>query len=99
MLRACQYIQDELLGGKQPTKTPVMTTKYNPGNPDLKQFIHGNWNVIENSNDCAPTFPEKSIIGFKRLPNLRDMLTNASISYPPREKEACKIMPNHCTRL
>ena len=50
MLRECQNTQDELLEvkHKEATKTPVMTTKYNPGNPDLKQFIHGNWNIIEN---------------------------------------------------
>ena len=27
------------------------------------------------------------------------MLTKASISYPPKEEEAHKIIPNHCTRL
>ena len=101
MLRASQFSQDELLEvkTKEPTTTPVRTTKYNPGNPDIKEFIHGNWNIIQHSNDCATTFPDKPIIGFKRLPNLRDMLTKASISYPPKEMETRKIMPNHCTRL
>ena len=101
MLRACKYTQDELLEvkTKELTKVPVMTTKFNPTNPNIKDFIHGNWNIIENSNDCAQTFPEKPIIGFKRLPNLRDMLTKASISYPPPEIDIKQIIPTHCTRL
>ena len=46
------------------------------------------------------TSPPVSLFGsvVLRLPNLRDMLTKASISYPPKEMETCKIMPNHCTR-
>ena len=89
MLRACKFTQDELLDvkTKEPTKVPVMTTMFNPTNPDIKKFIYGNWNIIENSIDCAQTFPEKPIFGFKRLPNLRDILTKASISYPPAENE------------
>ena len=100
MLRACKFTQDELLDvkTKEPTKVSVMTTMFNTTNPDIKKFIHGNWNIIENSNDCAQTFPEKPIIGFKRLPNLRDILTKASISYPPAENETRKIIPTHCTR-
>ena len=35
----------------------------------------------------------------RNIPNLRDILTNTSISYPLKEQEARKIMPNHCTRL
>ena len=35
-----------------------------------KKFIHGNWNIIENSDDCAQTFSEKPIIGFKSCQSL-----------------------------
>ena len=76
-----------------------MTTKYNPQNPNIKDYIHSNWNIIQHSNDCSSTFPDKPIIGFKRLPNLRDILTKASISYPPTKEEAKNIIPKHCTRL
>ena len=101
MLRACKFTQDELLvfKTKEPTNVPVMTTRFNPTNPDIKKFIHENWNIIDNSNDCYQTFPEKPIVGFKRLANLRDILTKASISYPPPEIETKKIMPTHCTHL
>ena len=75
-----------------------MITKYNPRNPNIKGFIHDKWNIIQHSNDCD-TFPDKRIIGFKRLPNLRDMLTKATISYPPSNMEPKKPIPTHCTRL
>ena len=101
MLRACKFTQDELLDvkTKEPTNLPIMTTRFNPTNPDIKKFIHESWNIIDNSNDCSQTFSKKPIVGFKRLQNLRDILTKASISYPPPEIETRKIIPAHCTRL
>ena len=92
MLRACKFSQDDLLEvkTKESVSTPVMTTKYNPQNPNIKGFIHDNWNIIQHSNDCASTFPDKPIIGFKRLPNLRDILTKASISYPQKRNGSQK---------
>ena len=82
MLRASRFTQNDVLEvrTKEPNTTPVMTTKYNPRKPNIKGFIHDNWNIIQHSNDCANTFPDKPIIGFKRLPNLRDLLTKATIS-------------------
>ena len=62
-----------------------MVTKYNPTNPDIHGFTQNNWNIIEQSNDSVHTFSDKPIIGFRRLPNLRDILTTASLSYPPQE--------------
>ena len=53
--RAYKFTQDELLDvkTKEPTNVPVMTTRFNPTNPDIKKFIHENWNIIDNSNDCS----------------------------------------------
>ena len=101
MLRAAKHSQKELLvvNRKQEVKTPVMVTKYNPMNPDIRGFIHNNWNIIEHSNDCVHTFSERPIVGFRRLPNLRDILTNASISYPEREEQKKQLIAKHCTRL
>ena len=88
-----------------------MTTRYNPGNPSIKGFIHDNWNIIQHSYDCSNTFPDMPIIWFIRLTNLRDMLTKTSISYPPSniysppQKSPKKLIPPkktktiHCTRL
>ena len=101
MLKAAKFTQDELLTVKQKpkTKTPVMVTNFNPSNPDIKQFIHSNWNIIEHSNDCVNTFKEKPLVGFRRLPNLRNLLTRAQISYPPSNIQKRTIRPTYCTRL
>ena len=90
ILRARKFSQYDLLEvkTKEPVTTPVLTKKYSPQNPNIKNLIHNNWNIIQHSNDCASTFPDKAIIAFKRLPNLRDILTKASISYPQKEMEA-----------
>ena len=101
MLRACKYSQDELLeiNTKEQTNVPVMTTKYKPSNPNIKNYIHLNWNIIQISIDCTDTFSHKPTIAFKILPNLRDMLTNATISFTTKEIMTKKLIPNHCTRL
>ena len=63
----------------------------------LEEYI--NWSIIEYSNDCTQTFPVKPVISFKRLPNLENKLTKASISFSPKEIETRKIMPDQCSRL
>ena len=101
MLRPARHSQKDLLTVKQKEeiKTPVMVTKFNPTNPDIRGFIHNNWNIIEHSNDCVHTFSDKPIVGFRRLPNLRDILTSASITYPALEAPIKQPIAKHCTRL
>ena len=83
--RASKFTQDELLDVKEknPTTTPVMVTNYNPSSPNIEEIIHKNWNIISNSADCGPIFTTKPIVGFRRLPNLRVMLTSSTTVYPP----------------
>ena len=101
MLKASKFTQDDLLQviTKSPVDTPVIVTTYNPNNPDIKGFIHRNWNIIEHSNDCSSTFQQKSLIGFKRLPNLRNLLTKAEIDYPPTIQVTPNIQSTICSRL
>ena len=72
--RAARYTQDDLLEIKHKTQvnTPVMVTNFNTCNPNIKDIIHRNWNIISNSADCGNLFNSKPIVGFRRLPNLRD---------------------------
>ena len=100
-LKACAFTQDELLvvKNKEIIDTPVMVTTYNPNNPDIKGFIHDNWNIIEHSNDCPRTFKDKPLVGYKRVPNLRNLLTKAEIAYPPTTQNISVIKPSICTRL
>ena len=44
-------------------------------------------------------FKDKPVIDFRRLPNLRDMLTNAPIQYPPTNTDTKVHKPPVCTRL
>ena len=99
--RASKFTQDELLDVKEknPTTTPVMVTNYNPSNPNIKEIIHKNWNIISNSPDCGPIFTTKPIVGFRRLPNLRDMLTSSTTVYPPQDITSTSQHVPICTRL
>ena len=53
---------------------------FNPNSPNIKEIIHKNWNILSNSPDCGELFKEKPLLRFRRLPNLRDMLTKAFIT-------------------
>ena len=59
-----------------------MVTTHYLNEPNICGVIHHNRNVIELGNDCDKTFSERPIIGFIRLPNLRDIQTEAAIAYP-----------------
>ena len=76
-----------------------MIKNYNPCNPNIKDTVYKNWNIISNSADCGNLFQNKPIVGFRWLPNLRDTLTNAILKYPPVNKEAVTPKPVICTRL
>ena len=76
-----------------------MVTNYNPSNPNIKSIIHKNWNILTNSPDCGHLFQDKPLVGFRRLSNLRDMLTNSSIRYPSQISAKHTLMPPICTRL
>ena len=99
--KASKFSQDDLLDVKKktPVKTPVMVTNFNPMNPNIKEIIHRNWNIISNSPDCSHIFTDKPLIGFRRLPNLREYLTKATIQYPPLPIMEKKPHTPVCIRL
>ena len=101
MLKATKFTQDELLlvNQKPKTSTPDMVTKFNPSNPDIKKFIHSNWNIIQHSSDCVNTFKDKPLVGFRKLSNIRNLLTRAQISYPPPNVQKSTIRSKYCTNL
>ena len=100
--RVKKFTQQELLQVNSTKKAantpPVMVTKYNPKNPNIKKFIHSNWNMIEHCDELKKIFTLKPLIGFRRLPNLRDILTKIKISYPPKNHLRDE-KPKICTRL
>ena len=84
--RANALTQAEALEGKKgeinltlaltKKRKAILATQYHPDNPDLRKIINKHWNIIEFSRDCGELF-ERPIVGFRRLPNLKDKLTNA----------------------
>ena len=86
---------------KTSTDVPVMVTQFNPRNPNIGSLIKHNWNVIQNTEELTQVFRSKPIISYRRLPNLKDMLTISSITYPPAPMSLVPInqfIP-FCTRL
>ena len=102
-LRARKFSQDELLEtvSKKANEAPVMVTQYNPRNPQIGSLVQRNWNIIQNTEELTQIFSSKPLMGFRRLPNLRDILTSSTISYPPKLTTNAKpsLQIPVCTRL
>ena len=101
--RAARFSQKDLLDLKtRKIRDPqvLVTTTFNPRNPNISKIIRDNWNIIENTDELKQIFLEKLLIGFRRLPNLRDILTSNKINYPPKplERDSNALHPV-CTRL
>ena len=100
--RAKAFSQDQLLETTQrkSVDTPVMVCQFNPSNPDISKLVRQNWNVIQNSEETSKIFTSKPLIGYRKLPNLRDILTSSTICYPPEIKpNSQKGIITSCTRL
>ena len=101
--RARKFNQDELLDTvpRSESELPVMVTQFNPTNPPIGALVRNNWNIIQNTEELTKIFKDKPIVGYRRLPNLRDILTSSSINYPPTPKPLGTAPPHVsvCTRL
>ena len=102
-LRARKFSQDELLDtlSKTTNEAPVMVTQFNPRNTQIGTLVQKNWNIIQNTEELSQIFSSKPLMGFRRLPNLRDILTSSTISYPPNPTTDAKqsVHIPVCTRL
>ena len=62
-----------------------------------------NWNILQFSDELKIIFKNTPILGQRRLPNLRDILTSNKIRYPPQREISTQgnipEMPPVCTRL
>ena len=78
-----------------------MVTQFNPRNPQIEALVKDNWNIIQKTEELTQIFKTKPLMGYRRLPNLKDLLTSSTISYPPNPKtdtEQSGHIPV-CTRL
>ena len=85
--RARKFSQDEQLDtvSKTATEASVMVTQYNPRNPQIGSLIKDNWNIIQNTG-TYPNLKTKPLIGSRRLPNLKELLTSSTITYRPNSQ-------------
>ena len=99
--RARGFTQDQLLEStfKKTVDTPVMVTQFNPANPDIKKMVRKHWNIISNCEELNNIFKSPPLIGFRKLPNLREILTSAKIRYPNQAEKVQNQLPQVCTRL
>ena len=64
-----------------------LTVTYNPANPDLKSLIENHWPIIESSKQLSCLHNKKTVVGYRRNKNLRDLLIRARIRYPPDQQK------------
>ena len=80
--------------------TPVLVTQLNPQNPNLGKVLRKNWNIIKSTSELSEIFEESLMIGYRRLPNLRELLTSIVIQYPTKSAEDNPTVITHaCSRL
>ncbi len=60
----------------------VMT--HNPANPEVKKALDDNWHLIKQERTLAPLHDTTVKIGFRRPPNLQDLLVKARLNGPTR---------------
>jgi hypothetical protein len=66
------------------TDTPlVCITKYHPLNPPIKDILKKNWPTVNIDKKLKPVSDKRVVFGHQRLNNLRDILVNSQINYPP----------------
>ena len=83
------------------SEVPVMVTQFNPTNPSIGSLMRNNWKIIQNTEELTKIFKDKPLVGYRRLSNLKDMLTSSSINYPPVPKPLGTPLQHVpvCTRL
>ena len=88
-----------------PTPTPNhketrhhMIMTYNPQNPKIIQIIRKHWGMLAYSN--SPTkFTQNPMVGYRRLPNMKDQLVSARIKLPEDSNPKYQIPKKNCTKF
>ncbi len=57
---------------------------YNPANPEVKKALEDNWHLIKQERSLSPLHDTTVKIGFRRPPNLQDMLVRARVNGPTK---------------
>ena len=97
--KASNKDRQELLWPKPDFKkaTPlILTTTFNRALPNLKQITDNNWNLLKINNNISRIFTEKPLIGYRRNPNLRQLLGGNKIENNKVVKKLPRT-PGKCT--
>ncbi len=57
---------------------------YNPANPEVKKALEDNWHLIKQERSLSPLYNTTVKIGFRRPPNLQNMLVRARVNGPTK---------------
>ena len=79
---------------------------YNPAQPNIQKILHSKQPLLHSSDRCKEIFKETLVVGYRRSPNLRDLLVRAKLkslnpppSFPPgsfrcNSRHGCLIRPH-----
>jgi hypothetical protein len=57
----------------------ILTTQYHPNDCPLKEIVAENWDMLGKGNPTAFLQQKKMVMGYRRPPNLRDLLVRSKI--------------------
>ncbi len=77
-----------------------LITTYNPAGNALKEIVDLNWEILQRSSATKQLAEKKPMFGYRRPPNLRDMLVTAKVktntrTFEPREVASSQTI-NQC---
>ncbi len=64
----------------------ILVLTHNPANPEVKKTLTDNWHLIKQERSLAPLHDSTVKMGFRRPPNLQDLLVKARVNGPTVSK-------------
>ena len=68
--------------GQSTKENLFLISTYHPGGNPLKNIIQNNWDLLDKSSSTRKVLDWRVISGFRRPPNLRDLLVKAKVQPP-----------------
>jgi hypothetical protein len=88
-LKARRLIRKDIINPTTPSKdaepiktkdpTNILVTQFHPQDNALRDIVMNNWDILGKSLNTQPLLKNKPMIGYRRPPNLKDILTKAEI--------------------
>ncbi len=78
---------------KATNKKLVMVMDFHPMSPPIIQILRSHWSMLQKS-EHSDMFISPPVIAYRRIPNIKNMLVRAKVSYPPIEGTSGKTIPD-----